>query len=153
MCFLIDLDPKVTTPAIATTISVVVSVSVSYLINRKNNYFNEERRIDEMLNQINMISIQYPYLEDRKFILEWGNNKDSSDDKFLRYDSYCIIVFNYLERLSAFYNYKTKKIERNVHISEIIKLHSEWWKSPTGDNENIEGYSKKFRIFVQKYIK
>ncbi len=139
------------TAIIATLISCIATI-VNYFIFRTNYKASEEKRFNDNLNQILSISIQYPYLEDFNFICTWTKNRNSSDDKYLRYDTYCIYNFNFLDRLCKYYRYNRKKIEHFVHVKEIIRTHASWWIHPKNEFDNIEGYSKEFRDFINSYL-
>lgn len=95
--------------------------------------------------------MEYPYLEDSKFIKRWAKSRESSKEKFIRYDLYCCIVFNFLESVSRFYRYDIAKIVNFVDIKEMLEAHREWWKSPPGNADaNQIGYSKEFRRMLKQ---
>lgn len=85
----------ITAAAIATVISSGVATFVALQLNKA----NAKKSLNEQLDGIIKIAIQYPYLESNVFADTWTTNKDSQDEKYLRYDNYCNLVFNYLSRL------------------------------------------------------
>ncbi len=98
-----------------------------------------------------MISIKYPYLEDDAFCNKWKTKKKYSAEE-LRYENYCCIVFNIIETLYLHYGGNKNKIEGFLAVKELIRRHHKWWKAPSGKLDNIDGYDKGFRQFVNSYL-
>jgi len=133
------IDPTITSQAIAALTACLLTAFLTQPdIIAKNYSMNERNRLDGMLNQIIAFSITYPYLEDEKFIAAWLKQRNSGDEKYLRYEAYCIYNFNFLDQLARFYKFKKEKVEDFVHIQEIVRMHAEWWRHPTGEYDNIE---------------
>jgi hypothetical protein len=151
----------ITAAAIATVVSSIIASFVSIWISRRNNRINETSKLNDELIRLNTLAIQYPYLEDEIFIEGWNKWKEErekevkteEDEKYLRYESYCISNFNFLERLSKHFKFKKIKIENFVQFKEIVRTHADWWNNPTGVYSNVEGYSKEFRNYVNEYLK
>jgi hypothetical protein len=137
----------ITSAAIATGISAVTASIVSLLIYRK----TTKRALDERLEKIIQIAIQYPYLEDINFTQTWNPSK-VSDDKYLRYELYCNLVFNYLESISIHYYFRKKKISSFLNAKDWARLHSNCWKNPSSPYENVDSYNKKFRHIFNEWI-
>jgi len=131
-------DITFTTASIATIISIITSASITIWITK----FNKQKNLDDQLDGLLKISIQYPYLENPKFAESWESNYDENDDKYLRYDLYCILLFNYLARVAKYYNYDKRKIENYIAIKDWIRQHSKYWQNPTNSYENIDTYEK-----------
>ncbi|HNY63371.1 MAG TPA: hypothetical protein PLH70_07470 [Bacteroidales bacterium] len=143
------MNIDITAAAIATLISSGIATTVTLFINKRNTL----KSLSEQLDDILKISVEYPYLENQKFTETWNENKDSNEDKYLRYENYCTLVFNYLERLCAYYNYSKKKIEaQSLNIRDWVRTHEQCWKNPSIPYDNIEGYNKKFRNIINSYI-
>jgi hypothetical protein len=138
-----------TAAAIATLISSGVAATTAILINNG----NVKKSLNDQLDNILKIAIQYPYLESSKFTSTWKANKDSNEDNYLRYENYCILVFNYMERLSKFYNYNEQKIANHINLKEWVRHHREYWMEPATPFENVDGYNKKFRELMASYLK
>lgn len=147
-----ELEQKITIAAIATLTSAIISSSISILISRYTSKKNEERALDDLLLQINTLTINYPHFEDSKFILNYRKHK-TKNTEYLRYDSYCVIVFNFLERLCRLYNYDLVKINKFVHYVEMIECHGNWWLHEVNYSENQKGYEKKFINLVDNILK
>ncbi|MCL2805049.1 MAG: hypothetical protein FWD26_03820 [Treponema sp.] len=138
----------ITSAAIATLISAVTSALVTFFINNSNKKKDLENQLDELLK----IGIEYPYLESQNFTDSWTSKHDITDEKFLRYELYATMVFNYLSRLSSHYKYDTKKIEKELAVKDWIRIHKKYWYDPTAPNENIDTYDAPFVEMVNKYL-
>lgn len=143
---------SISTTAIITVISTAFAIMINYFIFKKNYNAAEIKRLDDNLNQMINYTIQYPYLEEKTFIESWVKNKSNPNEQYMRYESYCIFVFNFLDRLCRYYNFNKISIEKFIHIKEVVRIHAEWWKNPTGEYDNIEGYSDDFRKFINSYL-
>lgn len=137
-----------TSAAVATLISSGVATTVTILLNRSTSMRNLEDQLDSILK----ISIQFPYLENPKFTETWIENKDSNDEKYLRYENYCTLIFNFLERLCYFYKYNPKKIESFMNVKDWVRLHKGCWKNPSVPYENTDSYDEKFKKIIDNYI-
>lgn len=139
----------ITAAALATIISTCIATTVTFIINRR----NDLKSLNDQLDDILKIGIQYPYLESPKFTETWCKNKDVDDEKYLRYDNYCTLVFNFLERYCAFYDFNKAKIEKqHVNIKDWVRLHKQCWQDPTIPYENAESYPEKFKKLINGYI-
>ena len=117
-------------------------------------YKKEKReKLIEELNKILEIGIQYPYLESKAFTSNWDNFRLSDDERYLRYDMYCNLLFNYLNHVFTHFEYDKKQVEGFVDIKSCIRIHKYNWLNPVDENENIDGYDEKFKIFINSYIK
>lgn len=54
--------------------------------------------IDALVQKIIELSIEYPYLERDCYCFAWKSDGDPEDDKRSRYENYCCLVFNTIER-------------------------------------------------------
>ncbi len=140
----------------------IVGAAITAIVTSINNWVSRNKSeldaIHQEILQINKISIDYPYLEDDFFCAGWDYDKVRDKDatlreQYQRYDNYCCIVFNTIERLWQFCEGNQEKIERQFAVKEMAARHAKWWKRPSGASENIEGYDREFRQFVEKYTK
>lgn len=138
----------ITAAAIATIISSTVATIVGLSINRQNAIKN----LNDQLDNIIKLSVQYPYLESPVFAKTWLENKNSEDEKYLRYENYCTLIFNFLERLCKFYNYDKNKIENHLNVKGWIRIHKDCWDNPSLAYENSDGYETKFKTLIKEYI-
>lgn len=136
----------------AAIVSGIISAITSYLVTKLMDKSNKRESLENQLDNILKIAIEYPYLEDRAFIESWDQNRHVKDEKFLRYEIYTTLLFNYLSRLSLHFNYDSEKIENVIDIKTWVREHREYWKNPPNQFENIDGYGKEFCDFINKYI-
>jgi hypothetical protein len=139
----------ITAAAIATLISCCVATTVTFLLNKK----SEIKNLNEQLDDIIKISIQFPYLESQSFTQTWNANKDKDDERYLRYENYCTLLFNYLERLCKFYKFDKSKINKFMNVKDWVRLHKDCWLNPSIPCENSDGYCDEFKKLVESYIK
>lgn len=113
-----------------------------------------DARIDlsKRLENILRITIAYPELEHKSITEQWNANKDSMDENFMRYDQFCNILFNFLEEVYTHFKGDKKSIENFVDIKTWVRIHRQIWNNPLDPNENVDGYSKEFRDFIDSYV-
>jgi hypothetical protein len=138
----------ITSATIATLISSGVAATVSIILNKS----TKRRSLEDQLDSILKISIQFPYLENPKFTRTWNDQKESNDEKYLRYENYCTLIFNFLERLCEFYKYDLKKIENFMNVRDWVRLHKDCWVNPSLPFENSDGYKNKFKKIIDNYL-
>jgi hypothetical protein len=116
--------------------------------------FKKEKleKLNDDLNRILELGIQYPYLESKTFTQKWNDFKSTEDERYLRYDIYCNFIFNYLQNVWLHFEQDKTKVEDFVDIKTWIRIHKQNWLSPIDDNENIDGYSVEFRQFINSYL-
>ena len=85
------MEMTITSAAIATLISGLTSTIITLLISNN----NKARSLDAQLDEILKIAIKYPYLESENFTSSWKSNFDRSDERYLRYDVYGTLIFNF----------------------------------------------------------
>ncbi len=133
-----------------TLIATIVSSIVAYFVASRTNRYSEISRIDEQILKLNILAVEYPYLEDDDFCAGWNDRPKSphQDEKYMRYDNYCCIVFNLIENLWDHYNGNKKKIEDYFYVKEVALRHRQWWIS---EAQNEEGY-RKIHGFINGYL-
>lgn len=139
----------ITTAAIASVVSSAVATTVAVKINKS----NAKKSLDDQLDNILKISIQYPYLENTAFTATWKENINSDDEKYIRYELYCTLVFNFMERMCKFYKFKHNKISAHVNLRGWASIHKCCWLFPSDPVEHAEGYHPAFRKLINDYIK
>jgi len=137
----------------AAAIATLISSSVATIVALRINDYNSVSNFRDQLDNILKTAIQYPYLENPAFCDAWKENKDSEDERYIRYDHYCSLVFNYLERLCKYHRFNISKIEKQLNVKAWIRRHKYSWQYPKGDpNENIDSYDKRFVNIIKQYI-
>ncbi|MDE5581163.1 MAG: hypothetical protein K2I95_07055 [Treponemataceae bacterium] len=139
---------KVIIPIMTAVISVGVSTLISVYLDKKKDVNN----LLDKLNSILSIAVQYPYLESKNFAEKWSPEQTESDERYLRYEQYVILVFNYLEEVCKFFRFKKKKIEKFIGIKEWVRIHGKYWSSPTEAYANSDTYDEKFKAIVKSYL-
>jgi len=142
------MELTLTAAAIATIISAATSAAITLYINRS----NKMKYLDDQLDTLLKTALQYPHLENPNFIKTWNENKKSEKDKYLRYDIYCTLLFNFFSRLSAHFNYDRKKIDDYVAAKDWIRSHKDYWLNPVDTFENIDSYDTKFKQLITEYL-
>lgn len=138
--------------AIATALTVIIAIIQGFYmwrqeVIRKREYFQAK------LARILELTIEYPYLEDPAFTQSWSEKKDSPDEKIMRYDQFCNLLYNFLEELYKYHKGKTEKIEQFVAVKAWVRLHRQNWEFPREEYENIDAYNTDFRAYINSLIK
>jgi len=142
------MDTTIVGTIIATVVSTGVATFISIYLNRKKEY----ERFDLQLQNILSYSIEYPYLENRKFTESWIPSLVNNDEKYQRYENYCAMIFNFLSQICTWKKYKSKKIEKYIDIRNWLRIHEKCWKNPSFRYENTDVYDIKFSNLVKSYI-
>lgn len=147
------MDIKFDTTLLSTIISIVISILSTIAFN----FFQREKQskddLDRELSELLKLALEYPYLENPHFTHSWSNSYDRNDEKFLRYEVYGTLVFNYLERFSKYYKYDLEKMEKHLAVKNWVRLHYKYWRFPTIPNENIDTYDSKFVDLVETHLR
>ena len=69
-------------PVISAVISAIISAIVSFIMMNLNTKNAQRRQLDEQLDSIIKISIQYPYFELRSFTDSWKQDSAADDEKY-----------------------------------------------------------------------
>lgn len=138
-------------------VASILSALAGYFIAAYNNKKAIGKSVDEQLDSILKLAVQYPYLEMETFTHAWDKNKILSSnaeeaEKYQRYEIYTTIVFNYMERYCSYHEYVPNRM-KDVDIKNWIRTHKEVWLDPINLNENIDGYPEKFRDLMNSYLK
>ena len=125
--------------------TILASLVLYYFGNR----IQAKTKLDEALNNLLNLGIQYPNLERNAFISSITDYE--KDEESMRYNLYCIAWFNYLHDLFKFHRGNDSKVQNDFNCSEVVNTHKKWWL----DNfrENYEGYSPDFVKYIQTIIK
>lgn len=138
----------ITSAAIATIISATTSATVSLVLAK----LNSKKHLDDQLDAILKIAVQFPYLECEEFADQWTSSYDRENEKFLRYEVYCTLIFNYLSRVGDFYKYDAHKIEKYLAAKSWVRLHAKYWNDPSTAYENVDSYEQPFVKLIEGYL-
>lgn len=139
--------------SIISAVIAACSFTLPLVINCRHRKRDKQASFDNRLDTIIKLGIEYPYFENKTFTKEWTQYKDNQNEKYLRYDNYCNIVFNFLHSVCEYYKYDKRKIENYIDIKNWIRMHEDNWANPIDPHENIDGYDEKFRTFINAYLK
>lgn len=139
----------ITSAAIASIISAITSAAITLTIARS----NTKKDLDDQLDGILKIAVQYPYLESKDFANTWTSHYDRNDERALRYEVYCTLVFNYMSRLAKYYKYKEIKIEEHIALKPWARIHAKYWRDPTESYDNVDTYDKPFVELIEGYLR
>jgi hypothetical protein len=134
---------------ISTIISVIISSLVAFKTAKVTLRYQERQSLDELITKIIEISIEYPYLEDDEYCAKWAD-VIVRDELAMRYDYYCCIVFNLIERVWRYCKGNKKKINDMLYVEELVNRHYQWWI--TEDNNSV-AYSNKFQNYIINFKK
>lgn len=143
---ILSLDSATT--AISGLIAGTIAALVSWVICRVTLRTQRRKALDDMIDKIVMVGIEYPYLEDDDFCSSWLKT-DRTTEMAMRYGNYCCLVFNMLERLWLFQKGNSNRIEQVFYASEVIRRHKGWWKD---DHNNLRGYPIEFHRYIYDII-
>ena len=142
------MEFSIPTAAITTLFSTFLSVTITLYLNRANKLKN----LDDQLDAILKIALQYPYLESEQFARTWNDNRTSENEEYVRYDLYCTLLFNFFARLSLHFKYNKSKIDNYIFAKDWIRQHKDYWQNPPHGFENIDSYNKKFKQLINEYL-
>lgn len=127
----------------------VVGFALAYITFNKEYDATEKARLNDNMNKLLDVDLQYPFLEDSVYIAHWAANKNAHNDSALRYQTYCTYLFNTLEDVCEYYHYSKIRIDRYMDVSDLIEMHKAWWDAYT--RQNTASYGPEFVSFVSQY--
>ncbi|MBL7885074.1 MAG: hypothetical protein JNL69_13455 [Bacteroidia bacterium] len=132
-----------------TMIAAVITIIASAILFYRGNRIQAKSILNDALNNLLNLGIQYPKLEMNSFISSVTDYERDEDS--MRYNLYCIAWFNHLHELFKFHKGNVSKIHNDFNCNEVVNTHKKWWT----DNfrENYEGYSPDFVKYIQTLIK
>jgi len=108
--------------------------------------------IDGQVQTLIEMSMQYPYLERDSCCSAWKKDGNPDDDERARYENYCCLVFNTIERAWDLHwwrgfnkEWRHAAVRKIFHVDELICRHYAWF---TADEENLGGYPASFYEYV-----
>lgn len=139
----LNIDMVATT--VATILSTIVSSVVAFVTARYSVRHQKRQNLEDLITKLIEFSLEYPYLEDDNYCAAWAG-KINGDEESIRYENYCCVVFNLIERVWEFCRGNQKKMDKILYVEELVIRHYRWW---IFDSANSSAYNKRF----QKYIK
>ncbi|HWQ89344.1 MAG TPA: hypothetical protein VN374_05175, partial [Desulfitobacteriaceae bacterium] len=111
----VGLNIDVVATTVATILSTIISSMVAFVTAKSSERHEERQNLNDLITKIIEISLEYPYLEDDNYCSAWLGVVES-DEKSMRYENYCCVVFNLIERLWKFYKGNQKKINETLYV-------------------------------------
>ena len=136
---------------IVTFLAAFVSSAIFAFMTIYTNMKNEKERFDLQLQNISSYSIKYPYLGQRTFADTWDPSLVNNDEKYQRYEAYCIMIFNFIYDVYVWKKHKRRKVENYIGIRSWLEKHKKYWNNPPINSEN-NVYGDDFKKFVGIYI-
>lgn len=143
-------------------ISAVVSIITNFIlkkIDNKNMLINE-------LHNLMKYSMDYPFLENDYFTKQYNNianlyrnNNEVYNcnieiiNRYIQYEIYCEMIFNYINKIYIYYNKKEHKISNFLDVYNWIKRHKQYWFDKINYKESKIGYGGEFVYFIDKIYK
>lgn len=141
--------------------SLAVTTIVTIVIQIRTTQNNQKEFLDKQLIELQRISFYDPFLEDENFTNQWnqmkvnyknGNLEQHDKEKFLKYDVYTEMLFNFIER--SFCVYKNEKNLLNyVDFKSWVRTHQQCWKNPLQEHSNREVYGKDIYYMVEDWLR
>lgn len=145
-----NLDAAALTTIISALVSSAIAALVSLGVTRSAVRKQDEMLLHSEIMHMNGLAIQYPFLEQDSFCNSY--DEDAQDDMSLRYDNYCCIVFNILEKLHRFHKGNKTAIEGFFGVQEVVGRHRKWWTSTGNQRDIAYGYPMNFIQYVDSYL-
>ena len=145
-------------------VNAVVTAVLSVKLYILTNIENRKNALDIRLAELQKLSFQNTFLEDKMFTEQWNNlraqylnntleqGKDRNRDRFLKYDVYTEMLFNFLEMSYKVYK-KEKDLLNYIDFKSWFRIHSACWKNPLQEHSNREVYGKEIYDMVEDWLK
>lgn len=134
-----------------------IFAGVQIWTNRIDDRRRRKENLDARLAALLALTVQYPYLEHKSITEGWSEWKKESNGKynvrFIRYDQFANMLFNYLSDVYEFYGKDKKKIDDYLDVKSWVRIHRKIWEVPLDPHENVDGYSPDFRDFISSYLR
>ena len=129
-------------------LNLILTSFISLKTFKDSNKDKQKTFLDQQLFELQRLSFYDPYLENDNYTKEWDslkerfNNNSLSEDeknKFIKYDIYTEMLFNFIYKSLEFY--KTKKnLEKFVDFKSWVNTHKYSWRNPLQTNSNKDVY-------------
>lgn len=96
-------------------------------------------------NTLCQLVVMYPHVESEQYIKSW--KPEYTDTQALRYDAYCTMVFNFINKLWEASDKDMDEANRLVYITEYVDAHYYWWFNNADINKLA--YDKAFILAIE----
>ena len=149
-----------TISAILFLLNLILTSAISIKTFNDANKDKQRTLLSQKLFELQRLSFYDPYLENENYTKEWDslkekyqNNNLSEDDrnKFLKYEIYTEMLFNFIYESLEFYE-KKENLEKFVDFKSWVNTHKYSWKSPLQTNSNKDVYGEQMFNIVNSWI-
>ncbi len=143
------------------TASLVITMATTIVLQIKSSKESQKTFLDKQLFELQRMSLYDPFMEDKKYTSKWNDFKldyqndklsDAEQHKFLKYEVYTEMLFNFIEMSLKRYNSETKLLNY-VDFKSWVRTHAECWKNPLEAHSNREVYGDKMCDMIDKWLK
>lgn len=138
---------------------LIVSNGITIWLFLENKKKEKIKDLHDKLFQLQTVSLDYPFLEDKKFIDSWidfkkeyhSNYNDLENDNknnYLRYEQYCEMIFNLISNA-----HNINSLDNEIEFQSWARRHKEWWKSPLEEHSNRDTYGDALSDIIDRWIK
>lgn len=146
---------------VLTFLSIFATIVTTFVLHHLSNINNKKTFLDNQLIELQRLSFYDTFVEDENYTHKWVEtkekylNKQLSEEeikKFLKYDVYTEMLFNFIEK--ALTIYKTEeKLLNYIDFKSWIRTHAECWKKPLEEHSNREVYGDNMSDMIDKWLK
>lgn len=158
-----EIQQYVDLKLIILTLSLIITNGLSIYFYLKNRKKDRENRINERLFKIQDLSMQFPFLENKKFIDGWidfkkkynsgdVNYDNEETQKYLQYEQYCEMIFNFVSDIYTLNNKKESSLSDSVALKPWVRAHKYWWGNPLEDYSNHDIYDKSLCSIINNWL-
>jgi len=142
-------------------INIILSTWIAIGLYYKSKRDVEESALYSELLEIQRFSFYDPFLEDKNYTQQWDTLKEKYEknelngeelNKFLKYDAFTEIIFNFLYKSFRFYK-SEKKLLEFVDFESWLDTHKKCWKNPIQAHSNRKVYGQKMFNMVENWLK
>ena len=141
-------------------INIIAIGIITIYLHIKNEKTSREQAILNKLENIQKISVSFPYLEDKKYTENWKMNRslylseelsDKDKEMFLRYNAYTELIFNLTEICVSFYKTEENLLNK-IDFKSWIRVHKSCWSELLEEYSNRDVYSEAMNKMIDKWI-
>lgn len=141
-------------------VNIILSTCIAFWLNYKSKKDTLESSLYSELLEIQRYSLYDTFLEDKNYTKQWDTLKERYEknelngdetNKFLRYDAYTEIIFNFICKSMEFYK-SEKKLLEFVDFESWIDIHAACWKNPLQAHSNRKVYGDKMFDMVNRWL-
>ncbi len=141
--------------------SIFVSAGTTFYLQCKAEKSRRKAELDRQLIELQNLAVRYPFLEDGTYADKWDEQRENmlsgnlpleERDKFLQYDAYTELLFNYVSRCLNYYR-KEKKLLEYVDFKGWLRPHKKCWEKPLQEHSNREVYGDRVADMIDRWMK